>query len=415
MTGDPNATRARSTVVGVVLVLLAYAVVLSWAASNAPFESGGSLTPVDGYWIVGAIAGFLCGSYLVHPLVHELGHLVVALLLRLPVVGVRVGPVRLGLERHIPDTGGHVLVDLARVKHWMRGRFVLVLLAGGAADLALVPVTIAVAGDAAAPLEVRALALGITVALGLGAVENLLPLAPVHGVTTDGRSVLRWLLRPSSERAKHQLAIDLGRVRSMPPPLIAAGLSKQRTQLRSMIEDPRPEVAMNAISMLIRSRPRGDDGWTDADLVATFAARGELPGEARAAVAGNYALSLALAHVKRCRSLDSVDPSSSAVQRIARLAEVARDAHDGSLRARTALGLARVLQGRPGEGRTALLDVATTESADVQARALAVRAIAEERLGDTASTGRLISAAQRLAPDDALVKHVWVTRRSRDR
>ena len=65
-----------------------------------------------------------------------------------------------------------------------------------------------------------------------------------------------------------------------------------------------------------------------------------------------------------------------------------------------------MLQGRPGEARVALVDVPETEPADVQARALVVRAVAEERLGDAASAERLMAHAQRLAPDDRLVKHI---------
>ena len=209
--------------VGVVLVLLAYLVVLSWAASNAPFESGASLTRDDGIWIVGATAGFLVGSYGLHPIVHEAGHLLAAVVLRLPVLGVRVGPVRFGLERDIPGTGGHVLVDAAQIRAGVRSRLVLMLLAGAAADLALIPVAHAVVGSAEISLALRAVALGVTVSLGLGAVENLLPLPPVKGVTTDGRSALRWLLRPTEERAKIQLAIDLGRLSD---PTAAPGLGR---------------------------------------------------------------------------------------------------------------------------------------------------------------------------------------------
>ena len=42
----------------------------------------------------------------------------------------------------------------------------------------------------------------------------------------------------------------------------------------------------------------------------------------------------------------------------------------------------------------------------MQARALVVRAVAEEQLGDAASAERLMAHAQRLAPDDRLVKHI---------
>ena len=86
-----------------VLVLLAYLFVLTWSASTAPFESGGSLTREDGIWLGGATAGFVLGCYALHPIVHEAGYRLAAVLLRLLDPG-RSGsrPVSLGLVQEWP-------------------------------------------------------------------------------------------------------------------------------------------------------------------------------------------------------------------------------------------------------------------------------------------------------------------------
>src|SRR5262249_10356267 len=151
---------------------------------------------------------------------------------------------------------------------------------------------------------------------------------------------------------------------------------------------------------LLRTRPRHGDGWQDADVVAAFAARPDIAPDARAGVAGNYALALALSHLRSLGPGVVTDPDSPAVARIADLAALASAADAALLVARTSLGLARVLQDRAGEARAVLIDVPAHEKPELRSRAYAVRGIAEARLGDLDQALRLAAGARRTSPDE---------------
>lgn len=387
---------------GWLLACATVAALVLWSAGESAAQSsepsGETLT-----WMVGAFTGFFASYLFVHVFVHELGHLVAAVVLRLPVVGFRVGPLRLGLERHIEGSAGHVMVNMAAGGRALRARVILMLVAGPIAELLLATFLAAEVGDTSHTTWVRAAALGFTVALVLGTVENLSPVSPLRGFVNDGRSALSWLVQPGDERAKLQLQLDLARLHAGMPQI--AVNTDHRERVRSLTGDPRPEIASAAMKELFRSRPRGDDGWADVDVVTTYVARNDVPGDERAAIGGNYALSLALAQAATRRSLDSIPSSPAPVpDRIAELAEAAREAHVESLQARAALGLARIMQGRPKDAQSALIDVDTADSDAVRARAMAVRAIAEDQLGDTGSAMRLLGSARGLAADDAVVR-----------
>lgn len=382
--------RPRPTFVGFVLLLGTLTATAAWAAEES----------VN---VALAYASFLVAYLAIHLFVHEIGHLVAAVVLRMPLLGFRVGPVRLGLEQHMAGAGGHVLVDLSRLRSAVRPRIIAMILAGPAFELVLAWLVAPTVGDAAHSPWFRAAALGLTVALVHGALENLSPVPPLTGFVSDGHTALSWIVAPGRERAAVQLEIDLARLHAGYPQL--APHIDRRHIVRALVDDPRPEMASAAMKELFRTRPRGDDGWNDAEAVTSFVARRDVPGEERAAIAGNYALSLALSHAAARRSLDTIPASNAPVpDRIVELAEAAREAHSESLQAGAALGLARIMQGRPHDARACLGDVESPNPDDVRARAMAVRSIAEGQLGDDAAANRLLDAAQDVLAQDPVVR-----------
>jgi hypothetical protein len=289
---------------------------------------------------------------------------------------------------------------VGRGQRWLPARMVLSLLAGPGANLVVAAVAAGVASDPSWSVGTRSVAAGVSVAGIFVGGGNLIPLGTVPASGLDGPKALRWLVRPAAERARVQLALDLARLRagaSLSPSASSSRLT-WRDQLRASVADPRAEVAVAAMTELMTRRPRGDDGWQDADHVAAFAARPDVAGSVRAALTGNYALSLAAA------GLRTGTPSDPQVTRVAELAELARAADQESIQARTAYALARIAQGRPADARAVLIDVPVSASAELQARALAVRGIAEVELGDRAQAERLGAKARSLSPGSPLVR-----------
>lgn len=381
----------------------ALAATLWWTAAVAPYHWGDHVTSAAATCFALALGALLVARFVVHVPVHEVGHLVVAMALRMPVLGVRVGPFSTGLQRRSPQSHGHVLVDLARVLRWRPLRMSLMLLAGPAANLVVAGVVAAIAADPGRSTDVRAVAVGVALAGAHVGIGNLLPRVTSGGTSNDGWKLVRWVTRPAVEQARVQLAIDVARL-GVSTPRISSASTDRLDRLRAATHDPRPELALAALVELIKGRRRHDDGWTDADAVARIAARPDVAGDVRAVVSGNYALALALGHVGRMPPGESVDPGSTEVRRIAELAELARAANRDSLVARTALGMARVLQDRPAEARAVLVDVPSMEQAGHRARAFAVRAMAESALGATADAARLAATARQLAPEETAVR-----------
>jgi hypothetical protein len=346
--------------------------------------------------LVGLVVGFG-----VQVAAHELGHLLAAVALRLPVLGVRVGPLRSGLSQKLPGTFGHVQVDLSRVRRWLPGRMVLLALAGPLANLALTAAALVLVGSPDVPVGLRPVVMGTVLAGAILAVANLMPLATAKGVVSDGRQALSWLVHPSRERAGVHNAVDITRLREAPG-RISAGLDR-RAQLRASVDDPRADVAVAAMAALVRSTPRGSDGWADVAVMEAFGSRGDVAGDQRAAYVGNHALALGLALVKQLRTKEANGRQSAQLHRVAELAELAYAADRHSAQARAALGLVRVLQNQPVEARSVVVDVSPSASPVLRARALAVRVLAELQLGEYDEAARLLEYGRQLAPGDALV------------
>ena len=406
-TTTPRAGRSRSSInaLDVLIALAATVLAVVWSAGIVPSDSeSGQISDTDALWVLASLIGLASGPIL-HVPVHELGHLLAAQALRLRVVGVRVWNLRFGRpDQALAGTSGHVRVELANARRWLPVRVSLFALAGPAANVAVAVATATtVIANRSASTGLRTLAVGVTVSGLSVAIASLAPRRPTSDHETDGRLALRWIFRPADARTR--IAITTGRAHQrVISPLTETRMSQQRRlDLLTAIEDGSPEIAVAAMTELLRWRPRWDDGWQDFDVVARFAARGDLSADVRAKVGGQYSLSLALAHLVAGPG-EPTDPDSPNVRRMEQLAELALAANHESLPARTAVGLVRIIQDRPVEARALLTDAASTASPAARARAYAVRGIAEIELGDLDQARGLATLARRVSPNDSSVK-----------
>ncbi len=197
----------RATLLGV-LGLAAIVETLAWAVAIVDQAGGGDRTALV---LGGSMLGLLAGSIL-HAALHELGHLLVARMMRLEVLGVRLWRFQLGAPGgRLARSSGHVLVDLRRPGRALPARMVGFTLAGPLTNLAAATATALVVAADSLPLEMRVVAVGLTVAGVLGAIVNLVPHRLTGTVANDGLAVLRWTFRPAQELARSRGRIDPGR------------------------------------------------------------------------------------------------------------------------------------------------------------------------------------------------------------
>lgn len=390
-------------------VIIAFAGTVStfvWAAGIVPAgpESGGT-SDMDALWVWASLIGFVAGSA-VHTPIHELGHVLAAAAMRLQVVSVQVWRLRFGRPgQDLMGTSGHVTVEFAEEQRWLPVRMILFSLGGSAATVAVAVATAtAVISHPSAPTGLRTLAVGFAVAGLCDAMSNLTPRRHSRHQESDGRAVLRWLFGYAGAQAG--VGIRSGPVIDPGPgsPGGTKTTQQRRDYLLSEIGNTHPEVAIAAMTEFFRTRLRWDDGWQDYDVVATFAAREDLPADVRAKVSSQYCLSLALAHLVMLGPDGPTDPASPKVRQMEQLAELALSAKRESLQARTAMALVRVMQVRPAEARALLGDVTSSASPTVQARARAVLGIAEIDLGNLHRARALAALSRRIAPADSVVK-----------
>jgi len=180
--------------------------------------------------------------------------------------------------------------------------------------------------------------------------------------------------------------------------------------MRTRVGDRRAGVATRAVEELVRAHiagegtPRPDGMWGDAPLFARFAARDDVPAKDRAVAAADIAYVLAVLYLVDL-GIARTDPSSSQARWIAELAELGYRADEDSIPARSSLGLARLIQDRPEEARSAVFRVTIVPVLTPDhALALAVRGFAEIELGNIAQARRLARAAARVGADRFLTR-----------
>ncbi|MFF5297429.1 hypothetical protein [Paractinoplanes globisporus] len=321
---------------------------------------------------------------------HETGHLLAALALRLKVVGVRIRYTGQSFVRVKPD---------AALK-WLPARFVLWHLAGPAVDFALAVGLFAAARSTDSPTALDCLLAAALTAFLLG-VGNLWPHTTPAGMRSDGAQVLRWLLHPS--RQSTIVVTDTAALRKVVDGTIdpaaldafiettvdgrAVALAVHLRLLRKLGLD-RPGVKVTIGNVAI-----GPATASDYLRLHTYAVAPSTPGEMTDALAPNLGVIAGLWQLHRV--VVAGEPASPPI--VAQVAAV-RDAlarrKSESLSHLVVAALVDLLEGRPAEARRALTGVSPGTGQE-QTRALLIRAIAESALGDHAQADRLVESVRR--------------------
>jgi len=190
---------------------------------------------------IGNVASYSLGCglmWVVLAVVHESAHACTAVLLRLPVIYVRLGSGRLlarfDLRRTVVEirwslTSGSVLVRPAPDEGWLRTRMAVMCVSGPAVNLiaGIAGIWLLAVGDAGSG-PTRVLVSGTAVS---GTMLGLLSLLPIRlgSRVMDGRQLLRWTLRRDAvarfrdlhrvrelaEHAKHAEITDLCELRAL--------------------------------------------------------------------------------------------------------------------------------------------------------------------------------------------------------
>lgn len=342
---------------------------------------------------------------------HECAHLLVALLLRLPVVEMRIRLTSSSFVRVRPSPTAPALPP----------RFVLMHLAGPLANLAI---AFALARLASQPVPDVARSCLLTAALlglilGIG---NLLPHRDHRsGLHSDGAQIWRWIVHPARQR---ELLAKAG-----PHPLLAHLRDESITDpdLDTLI-DAAPTDGVAALARFLRLRRRlgiasgaepatvanvtigpetaEDYEWLRTHLLAPAAPQplvgtilpmlalipglGELH---RVIVRGATADPTIVTHVGEIAAALAARPDKAA--RSGHPDEAAPSAGPLNMEHRLVAALDDLLHDRPAEARRRLTDV--SPAADVfTGWALLLRATAESALGDQAQTTRLLSTMRRV-------------------
>ncbi|WP_435055563.1 hypothetical protein [Micromonospora aurantiaca (nom. illeg.)] len=133
-------------------------------------------------------AGLTCVSLWLHLVLHECGHLVVAKLLRLPVIAVRVAPFN-GWRNEVSVRPSPSMTALPL-------RMVLFYLGGPLANLCAATALVVASASTGTALT-RLTLLG---AAFVGALLGLTNLVPGRSTHSDGHNLLRWLRAPAAAR-----------------------------------------------------------------------------------------------------------------------------------------------------------------------------------------------------------------------
>ncbi|WP_262285787.1 hypothetical protein [Micromonospora sp. MA102] len=334
--------------------------------------------------VTGAIAavGFTCVSLWVHIVLHECGHLVVAKLLRLPVIAVRIAP--------FTGWRSEVWVRPTPTASALPLRMVLFYLGGPMLNLC----TAAVLGTAAAFTSTaftRVVLLGAALVGGLLGVVNLIP-----GVSprSDGRNLLRWISAPTVARAVLRAGYYQEEVSRTLRTIARGEVGDHRLgdPVRDG-DDPRLALAAFRQRWSMGHTHSAADFIADAERLAALAREDSTDPMAAAAIGQVLTVQFGLWYL-----YDAVVNGSPVEHRevveISELAQLAFHVQPHVLSARIAMSLAHLLNERPEHARSLLLDIRPgVDPPDLRNVAFLLRTIAECYLGNHADADVLLRAA----------------------
>ncbi|GAA3209341.1 hypothetical protein ACFO1B_51525 [Dactylosporangium siamense] len=328
-------------------------------------------------------------ALILHLVIHEGGHLLIALLTGLKVTGVQISL-----------RAGHQSKVTVRPKPSQAGlpaRMVAFILGGPLANLGCAALTYQLAMR---PMPVLAryalLAAAITGAVfGSG---NLLPFRVGSGQRSDGANLLRWTFRSGQARAE----LDRGQrlIRTVQTVKNIAGGNVDTARLDTILakaEDP-----LVLLAAFVHRWGNGfdtDNGQliADAERLSAIAHDKDTHPVRAGLIAGQLATFFGMSHLHAAivhgKPVDR--PNADEIIELGELGVRLRDTPD----TRIGLAVTRLLDHRPEEARTLLVGIrpgTATPAAD--ALALQVRAVAELYLGDHAQADRLVAAVGKLNP-----------------
>ncbi|MEU5531124.1 hypothetical protein ABZ744_29755 [Micromonospora chersina] len=328
--------------------------------------------------VTGAIAavGFTCLSVWVHVVLHECGHLVMAKLLRLPVIAVRIAP--------FTGWRNEVAVRPAPSMAALPLRMVLFYLGGPMANLCAATALAAAGASTGTPLT----RLGLLGAALVAALLGVLNLVPGTSPRSDGRNLLRWLSAPTATRAGLRAAYyqeEISRaLRAINPPLghpVGAG------------EDPRGALAAFQQRWSTGRAQSAADLVADAERLAALARADTTDPVAAAAIGQVLTVQFGLWYLYAA-VVNGAPVERREVLEISELAQIALHVQPHLMSARVAMSLAHLLNHRPEQARSLLVDIRPgVDPPDLCGVAFLLRAVAEFHLGNHADADALVRAA----------------------
>ncbi len=333
--------------------------------------------------VTGAIAaaGLTCVSLWLHLVLHECGHLVVAKLLRLPVVAVRIAPFN-GWRNEVSVRPAPSMTALPL-------RMVLFYLGGPLTNLCAATALVVASGSTSTALT-RSTLLG---AAFVGALLALTNLVPGRSTGSDGHHLLRWLRAPAATREGLRAGYYQEEVVSALGAVARAVNDAHRVGIQ-----PRPGsdplLALAGYQQRLRAaRTQSPELVEEAERLAALARAGGTDPVAAAAIGQALSVQFGLWYLYAAVVHGSpVDRRE--VREISELAQIAVRSQPGVLSAQIAMSLAHLLNQRPEDARSLLVDVRPgAEPSDLCTLALLLRAAAESYLGNHADADHLLRAA----------------------
>ncbi|MFF0878333.1 hypothetical protein [Micromonospora aurantiaca (nom. illeg.)] len=326
-------------------------------------------------------AGLTCVSLWLHLVLHECGHLVVAKLLRLPVIAVRVAPFN-GWRNEVSVRPSPSMTALPL-------RMVLFYLGGPLANLCAATALVVASASTGTALT-RLTLLG---AAFVGALLGLTNLVPGRSTHSDGHNLLRWLRSPAAAREGLRAGYYQEEVVRALRAVARAGGDVHRVGIQAR-DGSDPLLALAAYQQrLSAGHTQSADLVEEAERLAALARAGGTDPAAAAAIGQMLSLQFGMWYLYAA-VVTGAPVERREVREISELARIAVRTQPRALSARIVMSLAHLLNQRPEDARSLLLDVRPgAESRDLCAVALLLRAAAESYLGNPAEADHLLRAA----------------------